>query len=195
MVKWHNALKVSWQLCLAHTKYLSKSSAYMHAQSHPTLYNPVGYSPPDSSVRRISQARILLLMWVAISCSRGSSWLRDQTCVSCIGRRILYHCATWEAGKNSTKGLNRININHVPPTFPLPIASPVIVFFLLFTSSFLIKMLNQLCLDSSFFLSIFTETSNVGFSFYLCPIHLFLTNLPVELSYNFWLNHLSIFTL
>ena len=31
--------------------------------------------------------------------SRGSSWSRDQThvsCVSCIGRWILYHWATWE---------------------------------------------------------------------------------------------------
>ena len=31
---------------------------------------------------------------VAISYSRGSSWPRDRTC---IGRRILYHCAAWEA--------------------------------------------------------------------------------------------------
>ena len=36
---------------------------------------------------------------VAISFSRGSSWPRDQTSisVSCIGRWILYHWATWEA--------------------------------------------------------------------------------------------------
>ena len=27
----------------------------------------------------------------------GSSWTRDQTCVSCIGRQILYHWATREA--------------------------------------------------------------------------------------------------
>ena len=32
-----------------------------------------------------------------ISFSRGSSQLRDQTCVSCIGRRNLYCCTTWEA--------------------------------------------------------------------------------------------------
>ena len=44
------------------------------------------------SVCGISQAKIL--EWVAISLSRGSSWPRDQTCVSCIGRRILYHRAT-----------------------------------------------------------------------------------------------------
>ena len=33
---------------------------------------------------------------VAISSSRGSSQPRDCTCVSCIGRWILYHQATWE---------------------------------------------------------------------------------------------------
>ena len=37
----------------------------------------------------IIQARIL--EWAAISSSRVSSWPRDQTCVSCIGRHILYH--------------------------------------------------------------------------------------------------------
>ena len=38
--------------------------------------------------------------WVAISSSRGSSRHRDWTCVSCIswiGRWILYHCTSWEA--------------------------------------------------------------------------------------------------
>ena len=52
-------------------------------------------SPPGSSVHGISQARIL--EWVAISFSRGSSWTRDRTHVSCIGRWILYQGATWEA--------------------------------------------------------------------------------------------------
>ena len=57
------------------------------------------YGPPGSaSVHGIFQARIL--EWVAISLSRVSSRLRDQThisWVSCTGRRVLYHCATWEA--------------------------------------------------------------------------------------------------
>ena len=35
--------------------------------------------------------------WVAISFSSGSSWPRDQIWVSCTGRWILYHWATWEA--------------------------------------------------------------------------------------------------
>ena len=61
------------------------------AQSCPTLWDPMDYSPPGSSVHDISQARIL--EWVAISFSRGSFWQRDQTCVSylCIGRWVLYH--------------------------------------------------------------------------------------------------------
>ena len=52
-------------------------------------------SPPDSSVHRLLQAR--MLEWVAISSSRESSWSRDETCVSCTGRQILYHWSTWEA--------------------------------------------------------------------------------------------------
>ena len=50
------------------------------------------YSPRDSSVHVISQARIL--EWVAISFSRGSFPLRNWTPASCIGRKILYHWAT-----------------------------------------------------------------------------------------------------
>ena len=42
-----------------------------------TLCDPMDSSPPGSSVHGILQARIL--KWVAISCSRGSSWPRDQT--------------------------------------------------------------------------------------------------------------------
>ena len=53
-------------------------------------------NPPGTSVHGIVPARIL--EWIAIS-SRGSSWTRDQTrvsCISCIGRQILYHWVTWE---------------------------------------------------------------------------------------------------
>ena len=52
-------------------------------------------SPLGSSVHGISQARIL--EWVAISSSSGSSQPRDQTHVSCTGRQIPYHWATWDA--------------------------------------------------------------------------------------------------
>ena len=56
--------------------------------SRPTLCDPVNHSPPGSSVRGISQARIL--EWVAIPSSRGSSRPRDRTLIShdsCFGRR------------------------------------------------------------------------------------------------------------
>ena len=59
------------------------------AQSCPTLHDPMDYSLPGSPVLGISQAGIL--EWVAISFSRGSFQIRDQTQVSCIGRQILYH--------------------------------------------------------------------------------------------------------
>ena len=52
-------------------------------------------SPPGSSVPGISQPRVL--EWAAISFARGSSQPGDWTHVSCIGRWILDHWATWEA--------------------------------------------------------------------------------------------------
>ena len=57
-----------------------------------TLCDPMNCGMPGSSVYGISQARVL--EWVAISFSRGSSQSRDLTCVSCVscvGRQILYH--------------------------------------------------------------------------------------------------------
>ena len=61
-------------------------------KSCPTLYNCMDCTPSDSSVRGILQQRVL--EWVAIFFSRGSFRPRDWTCVSCIGRHILYHWAT-----------------------------------------------------------------------------------------------------
>ena len=51
----------------------------------------MGHSLPGSSVHGILQTRIL--EWVAVPSSRGSSWPRGRThisCVSCAGRRVLY---------------------------------------------------------------------------------------------------------
>ena len=57
------------------------------AQSYLTLCNPMVCSPPGSSVLGILQAGIL--EWVAKHSSRGSSQLRNWTCIShisCIGK-------------------------------------------------------------------------------------------------------------
>ena len=57
------------------------------AQLYPTLWDPMDCSPLGSSVCGVSQARIM-------------SPSRDRIhipCITCIGRWILYHWATWEA--------------------------------------------------------------------------------------------------
>ena len=55
-------------------------------------YDPMDCSLPGSSVHGFLQARIL--KWVAMASSRGSSWPRDQTQVSCIAGRFLTGWAT-----------------------------------------------------------------------------------------------------
>ena len=66
---------------------------WVHAkllQSCPTLCDPMDCTPPGSSVHRMLQVRIL--EWVAMPSSRGSSWPKDQTCISfnsCIAGRFF----------------------------------------------------------------------------------------------------------
>ena len=72
----------------------------MSAQLCLTLSDVMDCSPPGSSIHGILHARIP--EWVAISFSRGSSQPRDRTrvaCVSCIGRGLVHHWATWEASQ------------------------------------------------------------------------------------------------
>ena len=64
----------------------------------PTLFNTVDGGLPGSSVRGMSQGRIL--EWVAMPSSKGSSRPRDQTLisyVSCFGSRFFTILTTWEA--------------------------------------------------------------------------------------------------
>ena len=71
------------------------------------LCDPMDCSPPGSSAHGIFQAKTLEC--TAISFSRGSSQSRDWThvyCISCSGRWILYHWATWEAFNSYTKYKN-----------------------------------------------------------------------------------------
>ena len=59
------------------------------AHSCPVLWDPFDCSPPGISVRGSLQASIQ--EWVAISSSRGSTWLSDWTHGMCIGRRLGRH--------------------------------------------------------------------------------------------------------
>ena len=63
-------------------------------QLYSTLRDPVDYGLPGSSVDGVLQARIL--EWVAIPLSRGSSWPRNRTWISCVACRLysLSHRAT-----------------------------------------------------------------------------------------------------
>ena len=61
----------------------------------PTLCDPMNCSSPGPSVHRIFQA--IILEWVAMPSSRGSSQCRDWTYVSCIAGRFFTHRASWEA--------------------------------------------------------------------------------------------------
>ena len=77
----------------------STDACVLVIQSCPPLWDPMDCSPPGSSVHGILQARIL--EWVtsilkingkpdlATPFSRGSSWSRDRTRVSCIAGRFF----------------------------------------------------------------------------------------------------------
>ena len=96
---WHTVHGTNKVIQVKLIKSLTRSLARVVAiwlLRHVLLFSdPVHCSLPGSSVHGISQVRIL--EWVAISFSRGSSWPRDWTLITCIGRRILYHWNTWEA--------------------------------------------------------------------------------------------------
>ena len=78
--------------------YLPPLGCVQLLQLCPTVCDPMDCSLPGSSVHGIFPARIL--EWVAIPFSKGSSWPRDQTRISCdfcTCRWALHHWATREA--------------------------------------------------------------------------------------------------
>ena len=90
-------------------------------------------SPLGSSVHGILQERIL--EWIAIPFSRGSSWPRDRTQVSCIAGRFFTSWATREAQEYSQSLLKSMSIksampsNHLIPCLFLPSIFPSITDF------------------------------------------------------------------
>ena len=117
--------------CIA--KWISRTYTYIYSLLTEILYSscwlllfncsvlsnplqPQGLSPPSSSVHGILQAGIL--EWVAISFSRGSFSPRDETCISCISRQILYRLSHQGSPrtphdsrpKNKKRNVNRNNM-------------------------------------------------------------------------------------
>ena len=80
----------------------------------PLLCDPIDCSPPGSSVHGILQARIL--EWVAVSSSKGSSQIRDQTRVFSVQfSSVAQSCLTLCDPMNcSTPGLP---VHHQLPEF------------------------------------------------------------------------------
>ena len=80
---------VTWPLtkCSLNIDSLEKRSESVSCSSRVLLCNPMDCSPPGSSVHGILQA--IILAWVAIPFSRGSSQPKDQTWVSCIVGRFF----------------------------------------------------------------------------------------------------------
>ena len=90
-------------------------------------------SPPGSSVHEISQARII--EWVAISFSRGSFPLGDQTCISSIfyiGRQVLYHCFTWETPTPHGAYQNSSLLVYIDQICPYPKRAVLLFVYLIF---------------------------------------------------------------
>ena len=73
---------------------------WSHSVVSNSLCDPMDCSLPGSSVHGILQAR--MLEWVAILLTRGSSWPRDWTQVSCIAGRFLTVWATRDAPQSKT---------------------------------------------------------------------------------------------
>ena len=84
---------VLWFLCwdLAVCELWRSLCLCVCAQLYLTLCNSMDCSSSGFSVCGIF--RVWILEQVAISYLRGSSRPRDRTCISCIGRWILYHCS------------------------------------------------------------------------------------------------------
>ena len=77
----NNCLKYSLPTWAGSEWWMAACHMLLVAQLYPTLCKPMDSSLPGFSVHGILQVR--LLKWVAIPFSRGSSWAKDQTWVSC----------------------------------------------------------------------------------------------------------------
>ena len=86
-------MNVMWLNIIQFECFLEKVK--VKVKSRPTLCSPMDCSLSGFSVHGIFQARVL--EWIAVSFSRGSSWPRNRTRVSCIAGRRFTVWATREA--------------------------------------------------------------------------------------------------
>ena len=91
-----------WPLWFSSPRNGERKVKVLVSQSCPTFCNLMDWSLPGSAVPGILQARTL--EWVAITFSKGSSWPRDGTQVSCIAGRFFTIWATSEAQEMEKPG-------------------------------------------------------------------------------------------
>ena len=134
---------VSLSLSLTHTHTHTYNTwkwkwSHLVAQSCLTLCNPMDYSLPGSSVHGIFQA--IVLEWIAISFSRGSSQPRDRTRASRIVQfssvqslsHVWFFATPWIAAlqaslsmHNSRSSLRLTSIESVMPSSHLILCRPL----------------------------------------------------------------------
>jgi len=134
---------MSLSLSLSHTHTHTYNTwkwkwSHLVAQSCLTLCNPMDYSLPGSSVHGIFQA--IVLEWIAISFSRGSSQPRDRTRVSRIVQfssvqslsHVWFFATPWIAAlqaslsmHNSRSSLRLTSIESVMPSSHLILCRPL----------------------------------------------------------------------
>ena len=79
------------------------------AQFCPVLFNPMDWSPLGSSIHEILQVRIL--EWFPFSYSRGSSWPRDWTWISCIAGVFFTHSYVWATREAYYKAFSSVQFS------------------------------------------------------------------------------------
>ena len=165
------------------------------AQLCPTLCNPMDCSPPGSSIHGVFQARVL--EWIAISFSRGSSWPRDWTRVSCIAGRRCTIWATREALRGGN-GHKASSLLQVPNPGHGCLLSPCGFSGLNRSLACCFLLSSALSVTSSLLATLVSSTLDVSLSFFLqqelqaniphkALVHLCLqvTSLPVS-THKFW---------
>ena len=159
---------LKWFLQVLQSLWLHKVAKCSHltcdllvAQQCPTLSNPMGYSPPGSSVHGILQARIL--EWVAIPFSRKTSQPRDWTEFSHTAGRFFTvgHQETYSEGYRKCSGYRKEKLEML---FSISILSTAFVY--LFLTNNLFDYTYNIYEDIIFIHYIKTKPSSLNLSIY-----------------------------
>ena len=110
VIPWERPLTRCFPASHSVPRVFSTCFTCMHAQSCPTLCDPMNYSPPGSSVHGIHWARIL--EWVAMPASRRSSRPRDWTCI-CYTAGNFFTAGPLEGPSANWKSRKGASPNHI----------------------------------------------------------------------------------